>query len=340
MQCAQCHDHPTDPITQEDFWGVTASFGGIQKRTRKTFDGIKTKLVQSPDPTVKMSVDGGKPTDVAPRFLDGTKPAEGEAPAAFLAKKILAFKDDRFAVALVNRMWASFMGRGFIEPMDRINDRSKPTHPELLTALAADFRTSGFKLRRLARGILLSKAYGLSSKRIDELSEGEFAFKLLKPQDPPQLLNNLTWTLALDVFLAEFYKQFSSNKDLPEGYKNATVFRLYLFRFMEQLLAPGGHAPEETPYSGSVRMALKLMNGHDLQGLMKPVWGRLAEILKSSEAPEARVELIYLTTVSRPPSADERGRALEYLKRKRHMPGAYEDLFWTMINSTEFFFNH
>ncbi len=339
MQCAQCHDHPTDPITQDDFWGVTACFGGIKKRTRKTFDGIKTKIIQDAGATVQMMTDTEKPTQVTPRFLDGTKPADGEAAAAFLAKKVVGYKDDRFAQAAVNRLWSLYMGRGFVDPMDRFNERTKPSHPELLAELAADFRTSGFKLRRVMRGILLSKAYGLASKRNDA-PENEFAFKMLRPQDPPQLLNNLMLTLALDVFIAEFYKAFTANKDLPEGYRNATVFRLYLFKFMESLLAPGGHAPEEVPYAGSVRMALKLMNGHDLQGLMKAFWGRLGEILKADQAPEGRVDLIWLTTLSRPPTADERERALAHIRKKRGEPSAYEDLYWSLINSTEFFFNH
>ena len=339
MQCAQCHDHPNDTITQEDFWGVTACFGGISKRTRKTFDGIKTKIVQPADAKVTMTDNDNKSVEVAPRFLDGTKPADGESPAVFLARKIVDFPDDRFAKAAVNRLWGAFMGRGFVDPVDRFTERVKPSHPELLKELAADFKANGFKLRRTIRGIVLSRAYGLSSKRL-ETPENEFAFKLLRPQDPPQLLNNMSYTLALDVFLNEFYKQFTANKDLPEGYRNATVFRLYLFRFMEQLLAPGGHAPEEMPYAGSVRLAIKLMNGHDLSNLMKSQWGRRAEILKSETAPAGRVEMIYLTTLSRPPTDAERGRALDHLKRKRNDSAAYEDLYWSAVNCSEFFFNH
>jgi len=163
---------------------------------------------------------------------------------------------------------------------------------------------------------------------------------LLKPQDPPQVLNNLVWALDLDTFLKQFYGQFTANKDLPESYKNAEVFRQYLFLFVQSLLAPGRRAPEETPYAGSVRLALKLMNGHDLQGLMKAGWGRLAEILKEDKEPPARIERLYLTFLSRLPDAAERERSMDHVRRKRGEPGAYEDLFWMLVNSTEFFFNH
>jgi hypothetical protein len=336
IQCAQCHDHPTEPFTQDDFWGLAAHFGNLKPKTRKTFEGIRTKLHQDLPATVRMEGDAARM--VAPRFLDGTSPPEGAPPREWLAKKILEYGDAQFARAGVNRVWRHFMGLGFVEPVDRFSSRAEPIHPDLFRALAEDFRAGGYRMRRLSRGILLSKPYALSSKR-GAAPDREFACKLLKPQDPPQVLNNLVWTLNLDTFLKTFYNQFASNKDLPESYKNPEVFRQYLFLFVQNLLAPGRRAPEETPYAGSVRLALKLMNGHDLQGLMKAGWGRLAEVLKSEKDPAGRVDLLYLTLLSRPPDGAERARALEHLKRRRE-PAAFEDLFWVLVNSTEFFFNH
>ncbi|HTF57213.1 MAG TPA: DUF1549 domain-containing protein [Planctomycetota bacterium] len=336
IQCAQCHDHPSEPFTQEDFWGLAAHFGNLKQKTRKTFDGIRTKLHQELPATVKISADAEHAT--TPRFLDGTSPPDGTPPREWLAKKILEYGDGQFARAAVNRVWRHFMGLGFVEPVDRFSSRSEPIHPDLFRALAEDFRAGGYRMRRLSRGILLSKAYGLGSKR-GAAPDREFSFKLLKPQDPPQVLNSLVWTLNLDAFLKTFYDQYTSNKDLPEGYKNPEVFRQYLFLFVQNLLAPGRRAPEENPYAGSVRLALKLMNGHDLQGLMKAGWGRLAEVLKSEKEPAARVDLLYLTLLARPPDGAERARVFDHLKRRRE-PAAFEDLFWVLVNSTEFFFNH
>jgi hypothetical protein len=336
MQCAQCHDHPTEPISQEDFWGLAAHFGNLKPKTRKTFEGVRTKLHQDLPATVRMEGDAARA--VAPRFLDGTSPPDGEPPREWLAKKILEYGDAQFARAAVNRIWRHYMGLGFVEPVDRFSSKNEPIQPDLFRALAADFRSGGWSVRRLSRGILLSKAYGLASART-AAPESEFAFKILKPQDPPQVLNNLVWTLNLDSFLKTFYEQFASNKDLPESYKNEEVFRQYLFLFVQGLLAPGRRAPEETPYAGSVRLALKLMNGKDLQGLVKAGWGRLAEVLKAQKSPEGRVELLYLTLLSRPPDSEERSRALAHVER-RNDSAAYEDLFWVLLNSTEFFFNH
>jgi len=336
LQCAQCHDHPTEPFSQEDFWGLAAHFGNLKPKTRKTFEGIRTKLHQELPATVRMEGDAARV--VAPRFLDGTSPPEGEAPREWLARKILDYGDGQFAKAAVNRIWRHFMGLGFVEPVDRFSSSSPPVQAGLFKSLADDFRAGGWSTRRLGRGILLSKPYGLASART-AAPESEFTFKILKPQDPPQVLNNLVWTLDLDTFLKTFYEQFTSNQDLPPGYKNPEVFRQYLFLFVQNLLAPGRRAPEETPYAGSVRLALKLMNGKDLQGLVKAGWGRLAEVLKAQKDPAARVDLLYLTLLSRLPDAGERARALAHVQR-RNDNAAYEDLFWVLLNSTEFFFNH
>jgi hypothetical protein len=336
LQCAQCHDHPTESFTQDDFWGLAAHFANLKPRTRKTFEGVRTKLHQEMPATVK--VEGDASRVATPRFLDGTAPPENEPPREWLARKLLDYNDGQFAKAAVNRIWRHFMGLGFVEPVDRFSPRTPPIHPELFHALAAEFRSGGWRPRRIMRGILLSKAYGLSSART-AAPESEFSFKILKPQDPPQVLNSLVWTLNLDAFLKTFYEQFTSNKDLPASYKNPEVFRQYLFLFVQGLLAPGRRAPEETPYAGSVRLALKLMNGKDLQGLVNAGWGRLAEALKAEKTAEGRVERIYLTLLSRPPDIGERARAVAHVQGKRDAV-AYEDLFWVLLNSTEFFFNH
>jgi hypothetical protein len=154
------------------------------------------------------------------------------------------------------------------------------------------------------------------------------------------LLNLLAYSLNMDVFFQEFYRKFTENKDLPETYRNPEVFRMYLHLFMQGLLAPTGVVPEEAKYTGSVRLALKLMNSNDLQGLVKAEWGRLADILKKDETPEGRLDEIFLTLVSRPPAAAERERYLAYILHKKGAKTAYEDIYWVLLNSTELIFNH
>jgi pimeloyl-ACP methyl ester carboxylesterase len=181
------------------------------------------------------------------------------------------------------------MGRGFVEPIDRFSEKSKPAHPELLDALCEGFAKDGTRLRPLMRTILRSRAYQASSAVQRDVPADWHASMALKPMNPVQVLNLLSYTLNMDVFLKEFYRKFAESKDLPETYRNPEVFRMYLHQFTSGLLAPAGIAPEETSYTGSVRLALKLMNSNDLQGLVKAEWGRLADILKKQASPEDRL---------------------------------------------------
>ena len=226
-----------------------------------------------------------------------------------------------------------------MEPLDGFGAHAVPSHPALLKTLAADFARDS-SVRRLARTILTSRAYQLSSASVPGVPEQAHAHMLIKPQTPIQLLNSLTYTLELDVFLKTFYEGFLANKALPETYRNEAVFRVYLQLFMQKLLAPGGLAPEEAPYTGSVRLALRLMNNKDLQGLVKAEWGRLAKVLAENESPEARVREIFYAVLSRPPSDEELARYLAHVKRRKGDKASYEDVYWVLLNSTEFFFNH
>jgi hypothetical protein len=321
IQCAQCHDHPYEEVTQKDYWGMAAFFGNLRARTRKTFDGIKTKLMQ--EEPVEAQVFTVDPQDwkATPRFLDGRVPEKDEKPRKALARFLVSAPGRQFAKAFVNREWGRLMGRGFVEPVDRFTAESKPSHPELLEGLARDFEENGYDVRRLLRAVLNSKAYQRSSRSVKGASREHFA-------------------LDFDVFFQTLFDQFRQNKDLPDSYKNIIVFRVYLQQFISALLSPGGVSPEEQDYSGSVQLALKLMNNKDLQGTVRAHWGHLKRTLEKLESPAERLEEIFLTLLSRPPTPEEEKRYLDHIRRKRGDATAYEDVYWVLLNSPEFFFNH
>jgi len=339
LQCARCHDHPFEKYTQEDFWGIAAFFNGMKPKARTTFDGFGVKLMAEPKGV--MMIPDSK-TEVRPTFLDGRKPEADEVPLKALARYVV--EDKQFPRAIVNRLWSHFMGRGFVEPVDKFTDRSRPTHPALLDTLCAELAANGTRLKPLMRTILSSKAYqaGCASSKDDDAAA--HAHMILKPQTPVQLLNLLNWTLNLDVFLQQYYQQylkaFGDDNFFAKSYGNPEVFRMYLHIFTQGLLAPSGTAPEASKYTGSVRLALKLMNSNDLQGLVKADFGRLGDILKREKTPEGRLVEIFYTLVSRPPTAPERERYLEYVQKKKGDKKAYEDVYWVLLNSTELFFNH
>jgi hypothetical protein len=339
IQCARCHDHPFDRYTQEDFWGLTAFFNGMKPKARTTFDGFGVKLMA--EPKGAMMIPDTK-TEVAPRFLDGRRPEPGQEPLKALAGWVT--EHPQFPRAIVNRVWGHLMGRGFVEPVDKFSDKSRPSHPELLDELAAGFVRDGTRLKALLQTILNSRAYQLECRTSDAAPASAHSYMILKPQNPVQLLNLLVWTLNLDVFLQEFYKgylkNFGDDNFFAKSYGNPEVFRMFLHLFTQSLLAPAGTAPEEARYTGSVRLALKLMNSNDLQGLVRADVGRLGDILKREQTPEGRLVEIFYTLVSRPPDAQERTRYLEYIAKKKGDKKAFEDIYWVLLNSAELYFNH
>jgi hypothetical protein len=334
IHCARCHDHPSEPWKQADFWGLVAFFTGARTKARTTFEGYGVKLVEEPAKKLKIP---GSELEVEPCFLDGRKPAHLENARRSLAELITG--SDAFARATVNRVWAHFMGRGFVEPLDGFGSKAKPSHPELLGALAGEFQKDS-SLRHLARTILLSRVYQLSCESTPGVPDSAHAHMLLKPQTPIQLLNSLSDTLELDVFFKQIYKGFVENKALPEPYRNEAVFRIYLQQFMQKLLSPGGLPPEEAPYTGSVRLALRLMNNKDLQGLVRAEWGQLKRVMAEHSVPEERIKELFYVFLARPPTEEELARYLAHVKRRKGDAASYEDTAWVLLNSSEFFFNH
>lgn len=324
IQCARCHDHPTEKFTQEDFWAFAAFFSGTKAKARQTFDGYGVKVTDGPAQAIKIPDTG---TEVAPRFLDGRKVENPEHARRELARFVTG--SPKLARATVNRVWAHFFGRGFFRAVDQVSGEGE--HEPLLAALAADFTRDKTSLRRLARTIMLSRAYQLSCQdpTTGAADPASYAVMALKPQSPVQFLNTLTWVLALDVFLKQFYQSFLDNKALPEQYRSSAVFRLYLIEYTRKLEIGGG-----------VRRSLKLANGKDLQGLVSVNWGRLKEIFEESKTPEARIEAIFVALLARAPTTDEKTRYLAYVTKKKNADAAWEDVYWVVLNSTELLFNH
>ena len=168
LDCAECHNHPLENLTQDDFYGMAAFFArlkvkhGYGEYRRIWYSERKGDLLH---PVTKQPV--------APRFLDGTIPAipEGGDRREALADWITRTREMQFARATVNRIWAEYFGRGLVDPSDDFRSTNVPTHPALLDELARHFIESGFRFKELHRVILNSRTYQLSSR--DSSRSGE-----------------------------------------------------------------------------------------------------------------------------------------------------------------------
>jgi len=314
LQCAQCHDHPFDRWTQEDFWGWTAFLARTRQVTRNTFDGVRVTFGDRP--RGELTRDG---KEVAPRFLDGTAPpADAPSRREALAKWIVSQR--QFARAMVNRVWAHCFGRGLVEPVDGFGGSNPGAPPELLEKLAETFKRSGFDFKALIRGIVRSRAYQRSSAG----SPDGFAHQRVRPLHPVALFNALIHALNAEAFVKT--EEFQKAK--------------YLFLYVIQSLLGQQGGPDEARYQGNVQQALVFMNNKDFNNGLAAPTGLPAQIVREHRTAERRVEELFLALLGRPPSEAELKRHVEYARlRKSELP-AFVDIAWVLMNTNEFFFNH
>lgn len=341
IQCTQCHDHPSNNWKQADFWGINAFFKGIrpERVTRSTATGGEvydhTDLEDNPtDAYVRYDKRDGMVGIAFPRFVDGRKISQGTdvVRRAELARLISDPQNEAMARAFVNRTWAHFLGRGFVNPVDDCGPHNPPSHPEVLDRLARDFRESGYNVKALCRWITATRAYQLSSVRRkgSDKDEGLFSAMPLRPMSPEQLFDSLlTATSAHKAGAAD-----DGNRR-----RNAWL-QQFIFAFAND------EAEESTSFQGTIPQALMMMNGELMEEALSGKPGSfLAQVCeqatRSGRSPEAyMVDSIYLAALSRHPSPREISEAREYLRDFPDHLQVLQDLFWSLLNSNEFILIH
>ena len=338
MQCAECHDHKTESWRQEDFYGIAAFFTGIDIERRKM------KMENAEEARMRdyrmineaegaLWVDDLK-TSIPPRFLDGTeyKGPLSEKRVA-LAQWMTGQTNPYFSKAIVNRIWKHFMGRAFVEPLDGFGEENQPTNPELLDWIAEDFVIHDYNLQHLMRIILNSEAYQRTSETNESNKDDElyYSHAYVKPLSAEQFFHSM--------LQATGFERLQKRRD--RGQLEAMKQR-HLDRFL--FLLNNGEMEELEAFNGTVPQALMMINGtlvndsanHKTRGSF------IHYVLERWREPMERLEYIYLTVLSRLPTAKEKTYFQRYLERSlyRNKDLAYEDLYWVLLNSAEFSLNH
>jgi Protein of unknown function (DUF1553)/Protein of unknown function (DUF1549) len=345
IQCTQCHDHPQNDWKQADFWGINAFFKGMRTEEVRKPDATgldvidHTELRDEPTESfAKFDRRNGLVGVAFPRFLDGRKISQGTdvIRRAELGKLISDPENEMLGKAFVNRMWAHFLGRGFVNPVDDFGSHNPASHPELLAKLGEEFKKSGYDVKKLCRWIMDSHAYQLSSistktkSKGTDNGEGLFTQMQLKPMTPEQLFDSLlTATMA--------HRAGSSD----EGNRRRTAWlQQFIFTFGND------EAEESTSFQGTIPQALMMMNGDLMQTAISCKPGSfLGEVMdqarRQGRAPETyMIDSLYLAALSRRPSTRELTRAGHYLQTNPDSLQVLQDLFWALLNSNEFVLNH
>jgi len=346
LQCARCHDHPYEKWTQKDFYGMA----GFLVRTvvaekgsgnaKKYAVGEKSSGDVLFSGSAKDQAPGKKGEPVKPKFLGGAvldepeTPKDAKAPAlkdgelppkpAFSRKAKLAewvaTKDNPwFAKALVNRVWGQLMGRGFVHPVDDLADVHEPSHPALFDALVAGLVARNFDLKWIVREVVSSEAYQRSSKGPGkEASPVWYERARVRPLSAEEL------TACLRVVGSY------TEKALPSSMEE------YMLRYF------GEPTNGQGDFQGSLGEHLFWNNAGQIRQVVAARKGNLAEALANTKTPlDERVDRLFLTVLSRKPTARER----EVVTKHFATPGAkvealVEEAIWTLLNTAEFRFNH
>jgi hypothetical protein len=242
----------------------------------------------------------------------------------------LMIKSEFLGKAIANRMWAHFLGYGFTKPVDDLGPHNQASHPELLERLGKEFSTHGHDLKRLARWIALSEAYGLSSKAHarnykDDPTLGEkpkFSHFYLRMMQAEELYESL-----LVITKAEDAKSYEE-RERTKG--------MWLQQFT--LTFGNDEGDEATTFNGTIPQALMMMNGEMIKDATSD---KVIGMLVGGAGPSQAAEYLYLAALARRPAGNEISMAMGMIgSRGGAVLTGYQDLWWALLNSNEFIFNH
>jgi hypothetical protein len=346
LQCAQCHHHPFEKWSQQDYYGFAAFFSTVSKKptSRIGEDQIFAKRAEAQAINLRTR-QPVKPTGLGAQAL--AIPPDDD-PRQPLMDWMTAKDNPFFAKALVNRYWKHFFNRGLVEAEDDMRDSNPPSNPELLDALAKSFIESGYDLKQLIRTLTQSTTYQLSAlpnehNAVDRQNFSRYYPKRLQAE---VLLDAVDTVLDAQAGF-EGMPADTRATALPDNSFNATSYFLTVFGRPE-----GSSACEcERTQESSLAQSLHLLNSPDIQRKLADDKGRAATLAKDdARNDEAKVTELYLWGTSRPPTAQQLQVALEHLARHGRDKGgaelatakrqAYEDILWALINTKEFLFNH
>ncbi len=378
LQCAQCHDHKTEKWTQKDFQSFAAAF--LRTRLEPVDDdgmaggkGLLRRVdladLGRPAPRfAKKMADVDAIAKTRPAAIDGTDLGEGEGVRVALARWVTRPDNPWFARALVNRMWGHFLGRGFVDPVDDLRPSNPPVAPDLLDALAADFVASGYDVKHLVRIIVGTAAYALSAAPLDAATakidpEAKLWERFrVTPLGPDELLDAVIEATKLDAIVEQ-----TGRIDMAQVRAKVTQRYGFLFDVDEE--------SDQSDYVGTIAQGLALLDGSVVAtGASVLPGSALAEILAMPGDDASKIEALYLRTLSRLPAPGEVERWTRFVRAAKDEPDpaapandpaspgppdplrglegragrqhrgararAYEDVLWTLLNSSEFVLNH
>lgn len=331
IQCAQCHNHPFDRWTMNDYYSFAAFFPQV---TRKQGDDPRETIIYAKaDGEVQHPVTK-KP--MRPKFLGGESPeiVKGQDRRQVLADWLASTNNPYFARNMANIVWAHFIGKGIIDPVDDVRISNPAINPELLDALGQKFMDYKYDFKKLVRDICNSRTYQLStraneSNALDDRNFARGSIRRMRAEVMLDVINQVTETA--DKF-----------QGLPRG---ARAVEIADGNVNNYFLTTFGRATRGTVCSCEVRtepnlsQALHLLNGDATQGKIAN-GGVVKKLLAQHKDATKVIEQLYLRCLARVPTEKEMTRLKSHLGGRESDEAVLTDIFWALLNSKEFIFNH
>ncbi len=366
VQCTQCHNHPFNDWKQNQFWELNAFFRQTTALRRFRAETREIRFVELTNED--FAGEGSDPRQAEiyyeerngilkaafPVFIDGQPLPERSGYLSDVNRR-LALADfvvaaDEFSLAIVNRLWAHFLGYGFTRPIDDFGPHNPPTHPELLQSLSTSFRESEYDLRQLMRWIVLSQPYGLSSRANKS-----------NVSDDPQLgeFPKFSRFYLRQMRAEELYESLLTATEAHRTRGNEEAQEAAKARWLRQFNIAFGtdEGGDTTTFNGSITQSLMMFNGDLMRQATSPAKEGLLYELSSNKLPFlSKVERLYLAALCRRPRTAENKLAQQLLAARAEAArpwredkqadatdptlAALQDIWWALLNCNEFIINH
>ena len=346
LKCAQCHNHPFDHWTQDDYYGWADVFARVnykvlenrRKDSNDSHEFVGEQVVyESRDGDVK----DPRGKKVEPRFLGD--PSRHLSPAQDRLDELGEWitRNPLFARSQANRIWFHLMGRGIVDPIDDFRPTNPPSHPGLLDALTREFVDHKYDLRHLIRVIMNSRAYQMSDQPNDTNADDEINYSHNIPRrlTAEQMLDAQHEVTGVPAHFTGYPDGMRAG-EIPgvaavgqrEGKSSTADQFLVSFGKPPRLLTTECERSSETTLS----QAFQLISGPEINKLLTAPDNRLSRLISSEKSNDQIVTELYWTALTRAPSSSELNDAARHLTAAKERRQALEDITWALLNAKEF----
>ena len=331
IQCAKCHNHPSEKYTQDDYYHYTALWQQVTGKGNQD-DGVPEIIAATANGEVRQPRTNQL---MEPRPLDRSVLAFVKDEDRRVKAAAWFVKQDEFTRNIVNRLWARCFGMGIVEPVDDIRSTNPASNEPLMKALCKELTARNFDLKYLLSVIMKSETYQRSAmtnktNKIDLRYFSHYPARRLPSEE-------LADAVAQVTGIADRYQQ------MPYGTRACEIADAEIPSIMLDTFGrPPRVQPSDTERTcnPAIAQALAMLNSAAIQDKIKDGNSTLSALLKSGKPDADVLETLYLSTFARRPDATEARTLLELVKKSPSREEGFQDVLWALLNSKEFLFNH